>query len=427
MNPGGDKHHKTTSNISYVKSIGFDDQFYVKAGTIESRTRFCLVSTVESKSNELHKYLQERQKMINKFNSLLTKRLQADENLSLDSFKLLRQLGEGGYGTVFLAYHADINEYVALKAIKKSTLVETNEQNTIVSERQYAFALNHPNIAQLITSFKDNEYVYLAFEFLHGGDLYSLMAYQKLTELQAKFYSAQIVLTLDYLHKCKVVFRDLKPENIVLTQRGYIKLIDLGLAKIIRGYSKTFCGTPHYIAPEIIMHQPYTVSPDYWTLGIVIHELVTGDAPFDRTYRIGSNTNDSESIEYEYDSRSTSTIENHTSTMSHRSSKHYNMYLRIINGCSSINLKHSSINCLSIIRGLLQYNVERRLGCGQRGTLDIIEHVWFDEINFWTLYQQKYIAPFIPIRKYIITDRYEDETILRFTAKNLHENEFKEF
>ncbi|CAF4995109.1 unnamed protein product, partial [Rotaria magnacalcarata] len=127
--------------------------------------------------------------------------LQADENLSLDSFKLLRQLGEGGYGTVFLAYHADINEYVALKAIKKSTLVETNEQNTIVSERQYAFALNHPNIAQLITSFKDNEYVYLAFEFLHGGDLYSLMAYQKLTELQAKFYSAQIVLTLDYLHK----------------------------------------------------------------------------------------------------------------------------------------------------------------------------------------------------------------------------------
>ncbi|CAF5129294.1 unnamed protein product, partial [Rotaria magnacalcarata] len=113
---------------------------------------------------------------------------------------------------------------------------------------------------------------------------------------------------------CKVVFRDLKPENIVLTQRGYIKLIDLGLAKIIRGYT-----------PEIIMHQPYTVSPDYWTLGIVIHELVTGDAPFDRTYRIGSNTNDSESIEYEYDSRSTSTIENHTSTMSHRSSKHYNM------------------------------------------------------------------------------------------------------
>ncbi|CAM2711558.1 unnamed protein product [Rotaria socialis] len=416
MNPGVDKHHKKTSDISYVKSIGFDNQFHAKTGTIERRARFCLVSIVESKSNELHKYLQERQKMINKFNNLLTKRLQADENLSLDSFKLLRQLGEGGYGTVFLAYHADRNEYVALKAIRKSTLVETNEQNTIISERQYAFALNHPNIVQLVTSFKDNEYVYLAFELLHGGDLYSLMAYQKLTELQAKFYSAQIVLTLDYLHRCKVVFRDLKPENIVLTQRGYIKLIDLGLAKIIRGYT-----------PEIIMHQPYTISPDYWTLGIVIHELVTGDAPFDRTYRIGSNTNDSESIEYEYDFRSKSTIENHISNIIHSSSKHYNMYLRIINGCASINLKHSSINCLSIIRGLLQYNVEQRLGCGKRGTLDIIEHAWFDEVNFWTLYQQKYIAPFIPIRKYIFTDRYEDDTILRFTAKNLYESEFKEF
>ncbi|CAF4561167.1 unnamed protein product [Rotaria sp. Silwood1] len=425
------QHHDIISDITYVKSIAFDNQFYIakqpKARSIKHCSHFCLVSIIELKSDELNEYLQERQHMINKFNNLLTKRLRADHNLSLDSFKLLRQLGEGGYGIVFLAYHTDTNEYVALKAIKKSTLVETNEQNTIISERQYAFALHHPNIVQLITSFKDNEYLYLVIEWLQGGDLYSLMSYQKLTELQAKFYSAQIVMALDYLHGCKVVFRDLKPENIVLTQRGYIKLIDLGLAKIIRGYSKTFCGTPHYIAPEVIMQRPYTVSPDYWTLGIIIHEMVTGDAPYDRTYRIDSNTNETESIEYEYDYRSKSTIENDTSDVIRPSSKHYNMYLRIINGCALMNLKHVTKNCALIIRGLLQYNIEQRLGCGIRGALDIIEHAWFDQINFWTLYQQKYIAPFIPIRKYIITDQYENETILRYTAKNQYENEFNEF
>ncbi|CAF3748898.1 unnamed protein product [Rotaria sordida] len=434
------QHHDIISDITYVKSIAFDKQFYItkqqKVGSIKHRSRFYLVSIIESKFNELNEYLQERQYRIDTFNKLLTKRLRADYNLSLDSFKLLRQLGEGGYGTVFLAYHIDTNEYVALKAIKKSILIETNEQNTIISERQYAFALHHPNIVnkidirylvQLITSFKDNEYVYLVFEWLQGGDLYSLMSYQQLTELQAKFYSAQIVMALDYLHGCKVVFRDLKPENIVLTQRGYIKLIDLGLAKIIRGYSKTFCGTPHYIAPEVIMHRPYTVSPDYWTLGIIIHEMVTGDAPYDRTYRIESNTNETESIEYKYDYRSKSTIENDTSDTIQSSSKHYNMYLRIINGCASMNLKHVTRNCVSIIRNLLQYNIEKRLGCGIRGTLDIIEHPWFNQINFWILYQQKYIAPFIPIRKYIIKDQYENETILKFTAKNQYENEFNEF
>jgi serine/threonine protein kinase len=133
--------------------------------------------------------------------------------------------------------------------------------------------------------------------------------------------------------QCKIVFRDLKPENIVFTQRGYIKLIDLGLAKIIRGYTKTFCGTPHYIgihfytffilylclssAPEVIMHRPYTVSPDYWTLGVIIHEMVTGDAPYSRTHRIDSTTNEIES--------DMGAIENNESDIIRASSKHYNM------------------------------------------------------------------------------------------------------
>lgn len=140
-----------TLDIAYIESRTFASQFCInrrRGGTIEHRSRFSLVSITESKSNELDEYLQERQHKIDSFNILLTKRLRSDPTLSLDSFRILRQLGEGGYGSVFLAYHNDTNEYVALKAVKRSTLLETHEQNTILSERQYAFALHHPNIVK---------------------------------------------------------------------------------------------------------------------------------------------------------------------------------------------------------------------------------------------------------------------------------------
>ena len=137
------------NEIIYVESTEFANQFCsnrTKISSIEHRSRFTLVSIIESKSNELKEYLQERQHMIEKFNLLLTKQLKTDVNLSLDSFKLLRLLGRGGFSSVFLAYHPNTNEYLALKAMQKSSLIETNHQKIILSERQYAFALHHPNI-----------------------------------------------------------------------------------------------------------------------------------------------------------------------------------------------------------------------------------------------------------------------------------------
>lgn len=138
------------SNITYIESIDFPKQFDIdhrkKLESIKNHSRFSSLTIIPSKSNELNEYFQERQSIIDKFNILLTKKLQTDENLSLDSFELIRTLGKGGYGSVFLAYSRNTNEYLALKVIKKSTLVETNEENLIISERQYAFALNHPNI-----------------------------------------------------------------------------------------------------------------------------------------------------------------------------------------------------------------------------------------------------------------------------------------
>ena len=141
------KQHNIISHIIYEKSIEFDHQFRQQTTkTIKNRSPYSVVSIIQSDFNELNRYLHERQCMIEIFNILLTKQLKANPNLSLDSFKLLRQLGKGGYGSVFLAYHIDNNEYLALKIIKKSTLIETEEQNIVISERQYTFALHHPNI-----------------------------------------------------------------------------------------------------------------------------------------------------------------------------------------------------------------------------------------------------------------------------------------
>ncbi|CAF0739937.1 unnamed protein product [Didymodactylos carnosus] len=393
-------------NIQYVESnIYFNQQFTEKRQPrlLVQCQRFCLQSISASTNDRFKDYLIEREDKIRDFLYHINTKLNV-HNLTLDNFKLVRELGRGGYGSVLLAFYPDTNEFHALKAVKKSSLVETDEQRTIIHERQYAFALRHPNIVELITSFKDNEYVYLVLEWLPGGDLYSLMTSQKLTELQALFYVGQLVMALDYLHQCKVVFRDLKPENIVLTKRGYCKLVDLGLAKIIRGYSETFCGTPHYIAPEVILHKPYTSSPDWWALGVILHEMVTGEAPYDRSYHenttsyVSQDEDDENHENSSKDAKDVNKLDQETSHAYFGRSKSTNepssednirqSYLRIINGCAKFNFKNVSNNCADLIKNLLKFNVNQRLGCGEKGALDVMEHVWFEHLDFWKLYNQ---------------------------------------
>lgn len=150
--------------ITYVETKAFTNQFChqrPQSRSITNRSTLCLVATEESSSsssNQLKDYLEERQLMIDRFNYLLTKPLKSNENLSLNSFHLIRSLGKGGFGSVFLAYHHDTREYLALKAMKKSSLVESNDQNIIVSERQYAFALHHPNIVKKKDSTHSNSF-----------------------------------------------------------------------------------------------------------------------------------------------------------------------------------------------------------------------------------------------------------------------------
>ena len=140
--------------VTYTESLDFADQFCARrrhhTESIQRRSRFSLLCTIRDDAHHYREYLQERRHNIDTFNVLLTRHLRVDEHLSLDSFQLLRHLGKGGYGSVFLAYHKESKEWLALKAIKKADLAETNEEKTIISERQYVFALHHPNIVNMI-------------------------------------------------------------------------------------------------------------------------------------------------------------------------------------------------------------------------------------------------------------------------------------
>ncbi|KAJ3007382.1 UNVERIFIED_CONTAM: serine/threonine protein kinase, AGC [Siphonaria sp. JEL0065] len=142
--------------------------------------------------------------------------------------------------------------------------------------------LKSPFIVELITTFQDQKHLYLVLEYIPGGDMFShIRKHVRFQEAVAKFYTCEIILALEYIHSKDVIYRDLKPENILIDPRGHIKIADFGFAKVIpRNHATTFCGTPAYMAPEIILKMGYTKAADWWSVGTVCYELMAGYSPF---------------------------------------------------------------------------------------------------------------------------------------------------
>jgi serine/threonine protein kinase len=176
------------------------------------------------------------------------------------------------------------NEFCAIKTVHKARLVKANKIHTIFSERNVLMESRHPFIVNLIASFQTDAKVYLVLEFAGGGELfYHLQRRGPLTLDQARIYVAEVALALNYLHVRRVVYRDLKPENIMLDNSGHLKLTDFGLAKQLEeegDMTSTFCGTPEYLAPEIVQRRPYGREVDWWALGILTYELLFRRTPF---------------------------------------------------------------------------------------------------------------------------------------------------
>ena len=283
---------------------------------------------------------------------------QFTHKVTLNDFKILKTLGKGAFGKVLLVHNEELNKYFAMKILKKDFIKKNKQIAHTKVERKILEKIDYPFIAQLFYAFQNKEKLYMITEYMPGGEMfYHLHKEQYFKESKAKFYICEIILAIEHLHKNNIIYRDLKPENILLDENGHIKLTDFGLSKIVNDINKdrafTICGTPEYVAPEVLTGKGYNKSVDWWSLGIVLYEMLCGYSPF-REAR--------ERIDIE-------------------------IYFKPIHHDNLI-----SDIAFDLINKLIEPNCEKRLGYGIMDSIEIKNHVFFKDIN-WKKVERKEIEP----------------------------------
>ncbi|XP_056617288.1 cGMP-dependent protein kinase 1a isoform X1 [Triplophysa dalaica] len=285
-------------------------------------------------------------------------------NLNLSDFNIIDTLGVGGFGRVELVQlKSDEMKTFAMKILKKRHIVDTRQQEHIRSEKLIMQEAHSDFIVRLYRTFKDSKYLYMLMEACLGGELWTILRDRgNFDDSTTRFYTACVVEAFAYLHSKGIIYRDLKPENLILDHRGYAKLVDFGFAKKI-GFGKktwTFCGTPEYVAPEIILNKGHDISADYWSLGILMYELLTGSPPFSGPDPM----------------------------------KTYNIILR---GIDMIEFpKKITKNAANLIKKLCRDAPSERLGNLKNGVKDIQKHKWFEGFNWDGLRKGTLMPPIIP-------------------------------
>jgi len=210
-----------------------------------------------------------------------------DASILLKDLFYIKFLGKGKFGNVNLV-HNKKNLY-AIKAVsRKAADKQKILSKYFVTEKKIMLALDHPFILKFVKSLKNETYCFFLLEFINGKNLDEYLTERKYLRntSETKFYIASLLIIIDYLHKKNIAHRDLKPSNIMIDKTGYLKMIDFGTSKIINDFTQTIIGTPHYIAPEILIGKGYSLTSDYWSLGICMYEIFYGSYPF------GNNAND---------------------------------------------------------------------------------------------------------------------------------------
>ena len=205
------------------------------------------------------------------------------KNVSLEDFQIMKILGRGSFGKVSLVQYKPTGEYYAMKSLKKDVLLDQDQVESTILEKKILQSLDHPFLVGMIFCFQTVERIYFVMPFIRGGELFQHLRTAKyFPEDKVRFYAASIGLALDYLHSKGIIYRDIKPENILIGEVGYLKLIDFGMAKILQNDEKatSFCGTPEYLAPEIITGEGHNKAADWWSYGILIFEMLCGIPPF---------------------------------------------------------------------------------------------------------------------------------------------------
>ena len=271
------------------------------------------------------------------------------KKVKLEDFKILKVIGRGSFGKVCLVEYLPTHETYAMKSLKKDILIEQEQIENTLLEKKILQTIDYPLLCCLVFCFQTEERIYFVMPFLSGGELFQhLRKFRTFSEEKVRFYGAQIALALEYLHKKGIIYRDLKPENILMDDQGYLK-----------EKAMSFCGTPEYLAPEIITMEGHDRMADWWSFGILLYEMLCGLPPF---YM--------ENVDKMYDMIKNSQV---------KFPKRINL----------------SDNAKDIIQKLLEKNPKKRLGY-KNGIEEIKKHPFFDKIDFKAVEERKLKAPFIP-------------------------------
>jgi len=281
----------------------------------------------------------------------------------LSDFIIQRTLGTGSFGRVHLVRSKHNLRFYAIKVLNKERIVRMKQVEHTNNEQSMLSCVQHPFIINLWGVFQDTGNLYMVMDFVPGGELFTLLRRSnRFPDPVAKFYAAEVALALNHLHNEDIVYRDLKPENILLNADGHIKIADFGFAKSCETNTWTLCGTPDYLAPEIILQQRYNKSVDWYALGVLIYEMLSGLPPYHQT-----------------------------------EVNHMLLYERITRGPSYIRFPAAfSENATDIIMKLMEGDASRRYGNLRHGAGDVFAHPWFREVDWNRLAAREIPAPYIP-------------------------------
>ncbi|XP_071449257.1 cGMP-dependent protein kinase, isozyme 1 isoform X2 [Hetaerina americana] len=283
--------------------------------------------------------------------------------IDIDDLEIVGTLGVGGFGRVELVRHCR-NPVLsfALKCLKKQHIIDTQQQEHVFSEKAIMMACRSPFICRLYKTYRDTKYVYMLLEACLGGEVWTVLRDRGCFEdSTTRFITACVVEAIEYLHGHNIVYRDLKPENLMLDAKGYVKLVDFGFSKRLGVSSRTwtFCGTPEYVAPEVILNKGHDRAVDYWSLGILMHELLTGTPPFTASDPMRT----------------------------------YNIILR---GIDAVDFpRHMTRAAVSLVKRLCRDAPSERLGYQRGGIQDIKKHKWFQGFDWDGLRQRTLKAPIV--------------------------------
>lgn len=304
------------------------------------------------------------------------------KKVTLENFEFLKMLGKGTFGKVILCREKASGHLYAIKILKKEVIIQKDEVAHTLTENRVLRTTSHPFLISLKYSFQTADRLCFVMEYVNGGELFFHLSRERIfSEDRTRFYGAEIISALAYLHEEGIIYRDLKLENLLLDKDGHIKIADFGLCKEDITYgrtTKTFCGTPEYLAPEVLEDNDYGRAVDWWGIGVVMYEMMCGRLPF-----------------YNRD--------------------HDVLFTLII--MQDVRFpRNISEEARSLLAGLLVKDPNNRLGGGPDDAREIMAHPFFSCINWTDLVQKKITPPFKPQVTSDIDTRYFDQ---EFTGESV--------